>query len=83
MRVVLAPVVLIVVLLCCSQAHPIYATTAYACSRCRAVQRVTTLFGVESRRIEVTEYTRWFARSHSKHDHHWCWCGTRMDYYAS
>jgi hypothetical protein len=81
-RVLLVTIALPVVTFWYFQSHVIYMSTSYTCSRCRAIQRITTLFGIESQWGEQTDYSRWFAQSHSQHEHHWCWCGTYMNYYA-
>jgi hypothetical protein len=81
-RILLAVLVVAIVAFWFFQSHSIYTSTSYTCSRCRAVERVTTLFGIESRRVEQTDYSRWFAQSHPQHEHHWCWCGTDLNYYA-
>lgn len=59
----------------------LYTTTAYKCSRCRMVKSVRTVLGTRLVRIEQTDYSRWYARTESRHEHIWCWCGGHDDDY--
>src|SRR2546423_919665 len=54
--------------------------TQYTCSRCRAIEHVSTWFGNNFPRIEETDYSQWFAKSHPQHEHHWCWLGSVKSY---
>lgn len=59
-----------------------FSTTSYTCSRCRAVHRVTTRWGIESGEIEQSGYSRWYVQAHPSHMHHWCWSGSAKNYSA-
>jgi len=54
--------------------------TRYTCSRCRAIEHVSSWFGHDFESVEDTDYSRWFSQLHAGHDHHWCWVGSAKTY---
>ncbi len=56
-------------------------TTSYTCVQCRAIKHSDSFFRYEYDRIEKTEFSQWYAQSHSIHRHQWAWCGTVKVFY--
>lgn len=64
------------VLLVAASQHGVHATTSYTCLECRAVLQKQRWFGVPSSKVLENDCSRWHARTHSSHEHQWCWCGS-------
>jgi hypothetical protein len=52
-----------------------YSESLYTCSRCRAVKRDETFWGIHRVTIIDGEFSKWYIANHGDHVHHWCYGG--------
>jgi hypothetical protein len=59
------------------------ASSAYICTRCRAIKHAKTTWGFCLDQIKETDYTHWYNQTQPGHKHHWGWCGSSQNWWIS
>jgi hypothetical protein len=72
-----------VVLIAVATVHGWHATTSYTCLECRAELHKDRWFGVPRSRVLENDCSRWYAKTHSAHEHEWYWCGGETTRYPT